>query len=427
MKTSRYNFLTNLGDNFAIYNILSKKYILTNLDAKDHILNLMTHLNESQYTEYDANILKGLINQGIIIEDNLNETEKVSYLFNKTKYQENTFILVISPTIECNFGCKYCFETRRPEVWDNELRNKLINFVSDISKKVKSLHVGWFGGEPTLEYDNIKNMTEIFKDICKNNNCDYSASITTNGYLMSQEKIDELERLCINKIQITIDGDEEFHNIKRPLRNGDKTFDKVFNNLLNIIDKNIKVILRINIDDENKDSILSLLNKIPKEKRNKVIINICNIFQNKNKIDTYDIYKKAIELGFQYPPFRESWVICEGSFTNSITINPDGKIGPCQMCKEKGFYFGKITNKSLKITKPSEFYKFRNVNPTKNTNCINCIKFPICLGSCTFSRYKDECFCADETLFTDEGVNKLIRLAIYNDLKHNTNNCLKIK
>ncbi|GAA0123279.1 hypothetical protein UT300018_25970 [Clostridium faecium] len=178
---------------------------------------------------------------------------------------------------------------------------------------------------------------------------------------------------------------------------------------------------------ENKNSILKLLSKIPQNKREKLIVNICNIFQNREIIDTYEYYKSLIDMGFKYPPFRENLVMCEGSFVNSITVNPDGKIGPCQMCKEKGFYFGELLKDGeLKITKTPEFYKFRDVNPFKNTECSECKNLPICLGGCPYGRYKNSEKCNYKNEFDNIEMDKLVKLDIYNDLVHDTKKCLRI-
>ncbi|SCL86096.1 radical SAM protein [Sporanaerobacter sp. PP17-6a] len=268
MELSKYNIDFNFEDRYVIYNLSSKKFIMCNLEKKHNIFNLLNILNKldtCNLKKEEKIMLRKMAKQGIIVDNTKDEIEKIKFLFNKTKYQEGTFILVISPTIKCNFGCPYCFETRRDETWDENLRYNLIKFVENITPKVKTLQVSWFGGEPTLEYDNIRIVTEKFKSICEKNKCNYISTITTNGYMLNDERINELESLGINKIQITIDGDEKYHNEKRPLNNGGKTFQKIFENILKISEKNMMVILRINLDDKNKDSIVPLLERFPEK------------------------------------------------------------------------------------------------------------------------------------------------------------------
>lgn len=422
MEISKYNVDFDLDNKYAIYNLASRNFIICNKNNKQTVLDLLGKLNDlenSSLKDAEKNIIKKLAKQGIIVNNTKDEIEKIKYLFNKTKYQEGTFVLVISPTIECNFGCPYCFEERRHETWDEKLRENLLRFVDEISKKVKILQVSWFGGEPTLEYENIKAMTKKFKDICERNKCEYCSTITTNGYLLNDERIAELEELAINKVQITIDGDEEYHNKKRPLRNGGNTFNKIFENILKISKKDIMLILRINIDENNANSIIPLLERIPNECRSNIIINICNIFQNKKIIKIYELYKKAIELGFVYPPFRKDYTICEGSFVNSMTINPDGKLSPCQMCKERGLDFGTLTdNGSFLIKNPTALYKFRNASPFNNNMCTECKYISVCLGGCQHARYENENVCDGKKLFEQISVEEMAKLAIYNEFQN---------
>lgn len=423
MEVSKYNVDFNLDDKYVIYNLSSKKFVMCSLEKKFYVFNLLNKLNQLDMylLEEEKNVLKKMAKQGIIVNNTQDEIEKIKYLFNKTKYQEGTFILVISPTIKCNFGCSYCFETRRDETWDQNLKNNLIKFVEDITPKVKTLQVSWFGGEPTLEYDNIKIMTKKFKSICEKNKCNYISTITTNGYLLNDERINELESLGICKVQITIDGDEKYHNEKRPLNNGEETFQKIFENILKISEKDIMVILRINLDDKNKDSIIPLLKRFPEESRKNIIVNICNIFQNKNTVRIYDLCKKTIELGFICPPFRSDYSICEGSFVNSITVNPNGEISPCQMCIEEGLTFGELTNKgSFRIKDPTAFYRFRNSSPFDNDKCIKCKYLPMCLGGCSYQRYKDLNICDGEKILKQISIEEIAKLAVYNQMKNGT-------
>ena len=342
MKLSNYNLKLDFDNKYAIYNTLSRKYVLFDNTEENYINNLLDNMNKDEYEIKEIEILKKFLKNGIVIEDNLNEIGKVSYLFNKTKYQDRRFILIISPTLDCNFRCPYCFEERRNSYISDETIDNLIAFVKKVAKEVNTLQVCWFGGEPTLQFEKIKKMTKIFKEICENEGCNYSSTMTTNGYLFNDERINDLNDFNMKRIQITLDGDKEIHNQKRPLADGSGTFDKILENINKIVDKDIPLYLRINVDENNADSIPKLFDLIPESKREKITINMCNIFQNDEYVNLFPLYKIAIDKGFRFEFSRKQLQICEGSFINSITVQPDGKITPCQMCSEKGFNFGSI-------------------------------------------------------------------------------------
>lgn len=130
--------------------------------------------------------------------------------------------------------------------------------------------------------------------------CKITSDITTNGYLLNEQNIREMKQLNVKSIQITIDGDRESHNKRRYLAGAGETYDKIKENLIKVSEQNIFVILRINIDEKNVDTATNILSEIPEQYRSNIAVNVANLYQIKDKISTYQIYKKAIELGYQY-------------------------------------------------------------------------------------------------------------------------------
>ena len=106
-----------------------------------------------------------------------------------------------------------------------------------------------------------KNDKESFKkfiSICFQNGLDYSASITTNGYLLNERIIHQLILdYRVNNFQITIDGDEESHNFQRVLRNGKGSYSKILENIKGLQNSNLNFYcnLRFNISKENFNNV----------------------------------------------------------------------------------------------------------------------------------------------------------------------------
>ena len=65
----------------------------------------------------------------------------------------------------------------------------------------------------------------------------------------------------IEKIQITLDGSKRIHNSKRKLHTGEGTFGVIINNLKEA-DKNLKIMLRVNVDKKNTDYMEELLDEL---------------------------------------------------------------------------------------------------------------------------------------------------------------------
>ena len=84
---------------------------------------------------------------------------------------------------------KYCYEKFENIKMSRETEIAIVEFTEKLLSEstFKSLHVSWFGGEPLLGLKTIKNLSKKFISICFQNGLDYSASITTNGYLLMNE------------------------------------------------------------------------------------------------------------------------------------------------------------------------------------------------------------------------------------------------
>ena len=416
MKSSKYNITVNNGTKNILYNTLSRKYVVYDAEKRDYIDNLLENLNKDRYELEEGQIIKKLIANGLVIDDKLDELDKIKFSENKAKFQDETFYLVIQPTLDCNFRCVYCYEEHKNVKMNDATIDSIVEFVKNKTKKVRSLCIAWFGGEPMMEFDSIVNLTRKFQEICKNNGCHYHSRITTNSYLFTDESINMLESLNIEAIQITLDGTKETHDKKRPLANGEGTFDQIINNLLKITDKNVIATLRINVDEENFDYIPRLYDMIPEDKRSKVRINICNLFQKKEKIDLYKLYKDSIDKGFNYFNKCNNYCKCEAFMKNSFLVDPSGKIAACSMCAENGFYYGKISDKGeLMISKKSEYFKLHSLTVLDNERCKKCVELPMCMGGCTYARYNDNNYCA-KTLGDGMNLEQKIKLHYYSDL-----------
>lgn len=414
MKLSNYNYQLKINDeNDLLYNTLSRKYIVFNKEDKEKLSQIFDKLNE--VNKDNINIMKELIKNGMLIDDDFDELEFLKFNERRDIFQDEKFELTINPTLNCNFRCIYCFEEHKKEFMSDEVESAILKYVSNVATKVKYLKVVWFGGEPLLEFDRISSLSFKIKNICDEKHCEFSASMVTNGYLLDGIKANKLKELNIKHIQVTLDGDKEYHDKQRPLANGEGTFDKIMENLINILNKGILVTLRINISESNVNNIQEIFNMIPKEKRGMVNVSIKNIFQNENKISTYNIYRNAIEKGYYYRELESRGPICSQNMKNSLTIEPDGRVTSCEIAGTEGVYIGKLDGEGKVIIKNSILYKLKNTSAYDSEKCVSCIKLPICKGGCMYSRYKDKDYCVGlgaDGLTLDEK----IKLQYYNDL-----------
>jgi uncharacterized protein len=62
-----------------------------------------------------------------------------------------------------------------------DVQDKIVEFVKQQTKYVESINIGWYGGEPLLAFDVVKDISERVMNICKEKDIMYSSFIVTNG------------------------------------------------------------------------------------------------------------------------------------------------------------------------------------------------------------------------------------------------------
>lgn len=197
------------------------------------------------YYNFKKNILiknSNLIN-ALNVEDNVRKFEicqdnnKIikKFILKKRK------VLLLQVTQACNLRCKYC-------VYSDEFSRKPSNaFMSfDVAKKAVDLHfkhsvtsvytnIGFYGGEPLLNFTLIKNIINYIKDNYPCRLVYYN--ITTNATLFNEEIIDFFIDNKINTM-ISLDGPKRIHDDKRLDIYNNGTFNKVIDTINHIKRKN---------------------------------------------------------------------------------------------------------------------------------------------------------------------------------------------
>lgn len=176
--------------------------------------------------EIDNNELVSALRQNCMLLE-LDEFKQVSRRIRKM--MKNNIMLTILPTEACNFRCVYCYEKHDDRFIDKEVMDEIIRHIEAEVLEAQIITINWFGGEPTLAANTIIEYTKKIHDIAKKNNVVFKSSMTTNGYLLTEEMFKKFYAVGIDSYQITLDGFE--HDEKRVLPNGRGTLTKILTNL----------------------------------------------------------------------------------------------------------------------------------------------------------------------------------------------------
>lgn len=218
----------------------------------DRYLNSIVAVNDEEYkllqeVEKNGIILKddllkrfvdnGLLKETIIEKIEHPETDRLKYL---SMHRMEDLILQI--TQQCNLRCSYCAYSgnyynriHSEKRMDFNMAKKAIDFYLSRSDEMSELSLSFYGGEPLLEYELIKECVAYIKEHRGERNVSFP--MTTNATLLTNEKYDFL----INnnfKITISLDGPEETHNANRKFKSGRGSFDIVMKNLKSLKEYN---------------------------------------------------------------------------------------------------------------------------------------------------------------------------------------------
>ncbi len=132
---------------------------------------------------------------------------------------------------DCNLKCKYCFAEEgeyhgKRELMSAEVGKKAIDMLIKASGKRKNLEIDFFGGEPLMNFGVVKEIVEYARSIEEENGKNFRFTITTNGILLDDEKLDYINKNMHNLV-LSLDGRKEVNDRMRPRAGGQGSYDNI--------------------------------------------------------------------------------------------------------------------------------------------------------------------------------------------------------
>lgn len=255
---STFNALAHTDDNGVI---LANSYTgAIAYFSEEEKADVLTSLKRAGIKGEKNGIHKELYDHGFLVSDQTNEKRRAQFL-HQSLHRTDIMHLVLLPTESCNFRCTYCYESFLRGKMNRETINGLKTAIQEKAKNLSNLHISWFGGEPLIALDVIEELSESFLSIANENHIHYSCDIVTNGYLLTTDVFQKLLSWQINQFMITIDGVEDVHDSRRYTAGGDKTFEKIIENLkaLKAVTDPFEISIRVNFDESNLGDMTSLI------------------------------------------------------------------------------------------------------------------------------------------------------------------------
>lgn len=175
------------------------------------------------------------------IFQDIEELKKEGKLFSEDKFKDLQIDIKARPTQlkalclhiahDCNMCCKYCFAGEGEYSGDRSLMSfevgkRALDFLIEQSGSRKNLEVDFFGGEPLLNFDVVKQLVAYARSIEKEKGKNFRFTLTTNGVLLNDEVMEWANKECYNVV-LSLDGRKETNDRMRRTRNDKGTYDLI--------------------------------------------------------------------------------------------------------------------------------------------------------------------------------------------------------
>ncbi len=389
-----------------VYDILD--YYET-LDSKDIVKKLSNEYKSEDIIEGISEIDE-LKAEGLLFT----KEEKV----NKRIYQQGIVkAMCLHVSHDCNLACRYCFAGggdfhMQREVMDIKTAKKALDFLIENSAGYKNLEVDFFGGEPLLNFDVVKEAVEYGRKREKETGKNFRFTLTTNAVLLDDEIIKYLNENMYNVV-LSLDGRKEINDYTRPTRNGKGSYDVIIDNIIKTAKERDRLkkdyYIRGTYTAYNPDFYedikhfsdiglknLSIEAVVAKEGEEYALTNehLPKLLDSYDKLTKLYLERKGTDKEFNFFHFNIDidGNKCEykrvsgcGSGCEYIAVTPKGDIYPChQFVGDEKFIMGNLDDGIVNNDLRDEFYALTLDNMEK---CKNCFAKYFCGGGCHANSY----------------------------------------
>ena len=160
-------------------------------------------------------------------------------LFTEDDYEKYSETMVRSPiksmclnvAHDCNLRCEYCFAQTGDFggercIMPPETGRRAIDFLIENSANRENIELDFFGGEPLMAWDTVVETVRYARSVEKNHGKKFRFTITTNGLLLDDDKIDFINREMVNVV-LSLDGRKDVTDRIRKTLNGKSAYDVI--------------------------------------------------------------------------------------------------------------------------------------------------------------------------------------------------------
>ncbi|WBW50650.1 thioether cross-link-forming SCIFF peptide maturase [Peptoniphilus equinus] len=348
--------------------------------------------------------IEALIDQDVLFSEDMN--------IQTPAYNPQNIVkaLCLHVAHDCNLRCRYCFASQgdfhgERLLMDEATGKKALDFLLENSGNRKHLEVDFFGGEPLMNFDLVKTLVAYGREREKIYGKEFRFTITTNGLLLDDDKIDFINEHMSNVV-LSLDGRPEVNDSMRPTISGDGSYDIIVPKFKRLIEKrgDKDYYIRGTFTNENLDFAKDLktyydagfkstsLEPVVTDESMPYAIreeHLETILKEYEKMSADYIVMRQADPDFKFfhfmidlsggPCVIKRTVGC-GAGSEYIAVTPEGDIYPChQFVGETDFKLGNVHEG---VTNTAIRDEFKCANVFTKTDCPTCWARYYCSGGC---------------------------------------------
>ena len=315
----------------------------------------------------------------------------------------------------CNLNCSYCFASQGKyhgdrAVMSYEVGKRALDFLIENSGTRHNLEVDFFGGEPLMNFDVVKQLVAYARSIEKEHNKNFRFTLTTNGMLIDDDVIDFANRECSNVV-LSLDGRKEIHDRFRVDYAGNGSFDKIVPKFQKLVEaregknyymrgtfthanpdflKDIQTMLDLGFTELSMEPVVCAPGD-PAELTDEDTAIVMDQYEKLASLmlerhregRPFTFYHYMIDL--KGGPCIYKRISGCGSGTEYMAVTPWGDLYPChQFVGDEKFKLGNIYDG---VTNTERQCEFANCNVYARSECRDCWARLYCSGGCAANAY----------------------------------------
>ena len=315
----------------------------------------------------------------------------------------------------CNLNCSYCFASQGKYHGDRavmsfEVGKQALDFLMDHSGSRRNLEVDFFGGEPLMNFQVVKDLVAYARSVEKERGKNFRFTLTTNGMLIDDEVIDFANRECHNVV-LSLDGRKEIHDRFRVDYAGNGSWERIVPKFRKLVQarggkgyymrgtfthanpdflKDIQVMLDLGFTELSMEPVVCPPgdpSALTEEDLKTVMVQYEELarllVRRRREGRPFTFYHYMIDLSGGPCVYKR--ISGCGSGTEYMAVTPWGDLYPChQFVGEESFRLGDVWQG---VTAPEVQEDFAACNVYAREECRTCWARLYCSGGCAANGY----------------------------------------